>query len=271
MEITNRSLQNALLDMMKEFHSICEENELTYYVLGGTCLGAVRHAGFIPWDDDMDIGIPRDDYDRLCEIAESVLPEHLALRYYKTTNKSPFHFVKLVNCNTTLVEKNYKEYVEGIYIDVFPLDTIESFCFVNKMRSKAIRFLHAIIRNHYYTGEAKKGIKNVFQKISKRVSVLKVHHLLERLMTKENNNSHNYYCNYLGAWKDREILEKAVFGKPTLYQFEDTMLFGPENADAYLTSLYDDYMTLPPEDKRRCRHDYYFVDLNMPFKDYCRK
>ena len=72
----------------------------------------------------------------------------------------------------------------------------------------------------------------------------------------------------MGAWKDREIINRNVFGKPTLYAFEDTEFYGPENADAYLTSLYHDYMTLPPAEKQVPRHDYHYVNLNLPFSDY---
>lgn len=268
MEIETRDLQLALLEMMKSFHQACVEHNLHYYMLGGTCLGAIRHSGFIPWDDDMDVGMPRKDYDLFCKMASSILPQNLVLRYYQNTKESPFHFVKLVNARTTLIEKNYQNYIEGIYIDVFPLDEIERFGFFAKMRAKRIRFNHALIMNHYYTGPAKKGLKNVFLHFSKLVSMKRVHKSLERLMTKEKGKETVYLCNYLGAWKDREIIPKEVFGTPTLYDFEDAQFFGPEDIDKYLTSLYSDYMTPPPVDKRICRHDYFYVDLCMPFSDY---
>ena len=267
MEIESRELQLELLKMMKSFHKVCAENDLTYYMLGGTCLGAVRHSGFIPWDDDIDIGLPRKDYDKLCEIAADVLPENLVLRYYKNTDNSPFHFVKLINKDTTLIEKNYKDYLEGIYIDVFPLDGLEKFGFFQKIRAKRIRFLHVLIMDHYFTG-TKAGLKNLLLKISKKVSMQKTHVHIERLMTRCSSVEPQYYCNYLGAWKDREIINRNVFGKPTLYAFEDTEFYGPENADAYLTSLYHDYMTLPPAEKQVPRHDYHYVNLNLPFSDY---
>ena len=224
MDVETRELQLALLEMMKDFHKICCENNISYYMLGGTCLGAIRHSGFIPWDDDMDIGIPREDYDKLCRIANEILPSNLALRYYRNTEGSPFHFVKLINQETTLVEKNYKDYVEGIYIDVFPLDKIKKFGLVQKVRAKYIRLLHVLIMDHYYTGSKKSGIKNVVLKISKKLNIDRVHDKMEKLMTKETNIENGLYCNYLGAWKDREIIDSSVFGKPVLYKFEDVEL-----------------------------------------------
>lgn len=268
MEIETRDLQLALLEMMKSFHQACVEHNLHYYMLGGTCLGAIRHSGFIPWDDDMDVGMPRKDYDTFCEMASSILPSNLVLRYYQNTKESPFHFVKLVNAQTTLIEKNYQNYVEGIYIDVFPLDGIDKYGFFEKIRAKQIRLNHAFVMNHYYTGPGKKGLKNVFLHFSKLVNMQRVHQSLERLMTKKKEKETVYLCNYLGAWKDREIIPNEVFGTPTLYNFEDTRFFGPEDTKKYLTSLYSDYMTPPPAEKRICRHDYYFVDLCMPFSDY---
>lgn len=268
MEIDTRKLQLALLETMKGFHKACIENNITYYMVGGTFLGAIRHNGFIPWDDDMDIGLPRADYERLCRIAGEILPPNLALRFYKTTENSPFHFVKLVNTNTTLVEKNYKNYVEGIYIDVFPLDGIERFDIFAKTRAKTIRFLHALIMNHYYTGGSKPGLKNLFMKMAKKMNMKPIHYLMDQLMKKDKNPAPNYYCNFLGAYKDREVIEREVFGKPVLYRFEDTDLFGPEIADAFLTKIYGDYMTLPPKEKRVNRHDYYYVNLDLPFSVY---
>ena len=206
--------------------------------------------------------------EKLCRIAGEILPSNLALRFYKTTENSPFHFVKLVNTKTTLVEKNYKNYVEGIYIDVFPLDGIERFDFFAKTRARAIRFLHALIMNHYYTGGSKPGFKKLFQIIAQKMNMKPIHHLLDRLMKKDKNPAPNYYCNFLGAYKNREVIKREVFGKPLLYRFEEAEFFGPEKADDFLTGIYGDYMTPPPEENRVNKHDYYYVNLDLPFSAY---
>jgi len=272
MQVENRSLQLELLKMMKEFHRVCEENGLTYYMLGGTALGAVRHQGFIPWDDDMDVGMPRKDYDRLYELSKQILPSNLELRFYKNTEKSPFHFMKLINKNTTLVERVYKNYVEGIYIDVFPLDGMKKYGFFNKVRGELIYLLHATIMNHFYTKERRCFLKKTFEFFAKKLNHIFLHDLLERLMTMEKKENYpNYLCNFLGAWRDREFIPVGVFSNPVLYKFEDASFFGPKEADLYLTSLYGDYMRLPPEKDRICKHDYYYVNLNLPYKEYIKK
>lgn len=271
MDIDNRSLQMELLKIMKEYHRLCQEFSLRYYMLGGTCLGAIRHQGFIPWDDDMDVGMPRKDYERFCELANKELPDDLEIRFYKTVDNSPFHFAKLINKKTTLIEPKYHDYIEGIYIDVFPLDNMSEYTLSNKLRCQQIWFKHACIMNHCST-ESKKGVvRQVFQRYSKIKKLDKLHASLERLMIKENDKEAKYLCNYLGAWKEREIIPVEIFGKGTLYKFEDAFFYGPNNADYYLHSLYGDYMRLPPKEKQVCRHDYYYVSLEKPYREYKRR
>ena len=272
MNIGTNLLHEELLKMMKAFHEVCNKNHYKYYMLGGTCLGAVRHKGFIPWDDDMDVGMLRDDYERFCKEAERILPPYLELRFYKTEKNSPFHFIKLINKNTTLVERNFKNYTEGLYIDIFPLDGIRKYNVIRKFRFKWIRVLHALIMNHCYTKDNRETLKVCFEFFAKKIDLSLLHHWLEKAMTREcayNNSS--YLCNYLGAWGAREIIPAKVFGTPKLYQFEDSEFYGPVNADEYLKNLYGDYMQLPPENKRVCKHDYYYINLNKPYMEYMEK
>lgn len=268
MEVDTRTLQLELLKIMKAYHVACRENRLTYYMLGGTCLGAIRHKGFIPWDDDMDVGMPREDYDRFCQIAKDILPNNLELRFYKTTEESPFHFAKLINRNTTLIEPKYHDYVEGIYIDLFPLDNMTEYNLINKLRCNRIWFKHACVMNHCSTENKSGFIRKAFLRYSKMLDLEKLHETLETLMVRESEKKTKYFCNFLGAWKEREFIPVEVFGNPKLYEFEDSEFFGPENADAYLASLYGDYMKLPPKEKQVCRHDYYYVNLSLPYYEY---
>ena len=268
MHVETRDLQLELLKIMKVFHQICEENGLKYYMLGGTCLGAIRHKGFIPWDDDMDVGMPRKDYDLFCRKATELLPENLELKYYRTDKNSPFHFAKLINSNTTLIEPKYHDYVEGIYIDVFPLDNLVKYNLSNKLRCHKIWFKHACIMNHCST-ENKAGIvRKAFLRYSKMRNLDRLHTSLEKLMVKESNMKTAYLCNFLGAWKEREIIPADIFEQPVLYTFENCEFYGPKDTNAYLTSLYGDYMKLPPKEQQVNRHDYYYVSLEKSYKDY---
>ncbi|MBR6832660.1 MAG: LicD family protein [Fibrobacter sp.] len=268
MEIKTSLLQAELLNIMKVFHKVCEDNNLRYYMLGGTCLGAIRHKGFIPWDDDIDVGMPRRDYDIFCKKWKDYLPDFLEIRYYKTEPKSPFHFAKLIDNRTTLIEREYTDYVEGVYIDLFPLDAMKNYNLWGKIRSKLIWIGKAALINHCTTEKRKQLHKRLFNFISKKISLSFLHKIVEKLMLLENSDNPNLLCNFFGAWNNREFISFPVFGMPTLYNFEDSQFYGPQNADSYLRSLYGDYMQLPPENKRICRHDYYYVNLNLPYKNY---
>ncbi|MCR5256227.1 MAG: LicD family protein [Acetatifactor sp.] len=268
MNVETRQLQNILLEMFKELHIICEENQIKYFMLGGTCLGAKRHKGFIPWDDDIDIGLYREDYEKLCSLNFEKLSNNLELRYYKNTDNSPMHFVKIVNKNTTLIEDDYKNYVEGIYIDVFPIDNIAYEKYSERFRAFCIRRVHSLIINHCKTDSADSFFRNVYWHFSKKLNLNNLHKILEHLMLKKQNQVTGHIANFLGAWGTKEIMRKECLGTPTLYKFEDGLFYGPERIEEYLKHLYNDYMILPPINKRTNTHDYYYVDFDKPFHEY---
>lgn len=271
MEINTNELQKNLLEMMKLFHDTCEKNHLTYYILGGTCLGAIRHKGFIPWDDDMDVGMPRKDYDRFCQMAMNILPSHLEIVYYKNNKKSPFHYIKLIHRNTTLIERSYTNYIEGLYIDVFPLDGMDQYNIGGKIRAKIIWICKALMIYSCTTLPKKELYKKVIKLVAKVIPLSFIHFIVEKLMTINKREKTKLLCNFFGAWEPREIISSSIFGHPTLYSFEDAYFYGPEHAEQYLTSLYGNFMQLPPEKDRICRHNYHYVNLNLPYRDYIKE
>ena len=266
-----KTLQQELLKMMKNFHQVCEANNLKYYLLGGSALGAIRHKGFIPWDDDMDVGMPRYFYDEFCKKAQTILPPYLEIRYYKNTNKSPFHFVKLINKNTTLIENSYTNYVEGVYIDVFPLDNMKPNDVFENIRYKLIKISHSFVMKHASTKKQITIKSKIFTPLAKILPLKVLHSFLEYLMTKNTDEKSSAFCNFLGSWGLRELVSKSVFGEPVLYKFEDSEFYGPKNSHAYLTSLYGNYMQPPPKKDQVCRHNYHYVNLNLPYRDYIKE
>lgn len=118
-------LQAKLVNMLSWYHDFCEKHHLRYYIIAGTMLGAVRHGGFIPWDDDIDVGMPRRDYEKLRELCANQEKAQYMFEYPSKENKSyPFLWAKLFDTTTTIVEKQRDKVTRGIYIDVFPLDGI---------------------------------------------------------------------------------------------------------------------------------------------------
>lgn len=266
-DINAEQLHNKLLKIVKDFHSFCQEHNIRYYILGGTALGAVRHNGFIPWDDDIDIGIPRDDYDRLINLID-YLPDNLTCKYYKNTQHSPMHYIKIVDKNTTLIEKFYNYIVEGIYIDVFPLDgAIKDDASDIKRRKKIYSLFNKICWK--CNTEYKKGILRKCYKLYCRLfNIDKMHHKLENLMTKVDFGKGDSVANFMGAYREKECVDLDCFGEPVLYKFEDTYLFGPSDIHKYLGCLYGDYMKLPPENERVLHHSFLFLDLEKPFEKF---
>jgi len=266
-EYSAEEIHGRLLTMAKDFHQICVDNNLKYYMLGGTMLGAVRHKGFIPWDDDMDFGMPREDYDRFISISKQILPNHYELRFYKNAENSPMHYAKFIDNRTTLIEAPYRNYVEGLYIDIFPLDGAGNGSFSDRMRMKRINFLQGLIINHCTTRE-KTGFRKVLKAYAQMRNLDSLHASVEKLMTAKKLSESTLIANYLGAWAEKEIMPKEVMGTPRLYSFEDTEFYGSNNADAYLTSLYGDYMRLPPKEKQVFKHNYFYLNYNLPYRDY---
>ena len=117
-------LQTILLEAMVQFDALCEREQLTYYMLGGTMLGAYRHQGFIPWDDDIDIGMPRADYERLLRLTQEQLPFGYEVRHFSKEKNVPYAFAHFENANTTYVEERRSGggYKGGVYLEIFPLD-----------------------------------------------------------------------------------------------------------------------------------------------------
>ena len=260
-------IHGQLLAMAKDFHRICVENNLKYYMLGGTMLGAVRHKGFIPWDDDMDFGMPRVDYDKFISISQRILPEHYELRFYKNAANSPMHYAKFIDNRTTLIEASYTNYVEGLYIDIFPLDGAGDGSHSDKIRAKRILLKQILIMNHCTTRE-KKGIRKLLKKYAQMRNIDHLHASIEKLMTAKKLSESTLIANYLGAWAEKEIMPKEIMGIPKLYRFEDTEFFGSENADIYLSRLYGDYMKLPPKEKQVFKHNYFYLNYNLPYREY---
>jgi len=267
MQVETKELQGKLLSMLKQFHEVCVKNNLVYYMAGGTMLGAVRHKGFIPWDDDVDVVMPREDYNSFKQIAHSILPENLEIKFYENEKNSPMHYMKLIDKNTTLIENKYRNYYEGVYIDLFPLDGAPSDKGVLVKKQKVVGRYISLIVNHCYT-DGRHGLRKIYGYIARCFDLGRLHAKVERLITERSYKSSEIVGNYLGSYGIREFVPKRYFGNPIKYQFEDTELYGPEDYDAYLKAIYGDYMQMPPVEKRINTHQYFFVDLNLPYRNY---
>lgn len=263
-----RELQLNLLEVMKIFHSVCVKNKLKYYMVNGTILGAVRHKGFIPWDDDMDIGMPREDYEKLLELPQKEWPENIHIKTPYNSNDLVFPFMKVMDKNTTLVEDRLDGIVEGIYIDIFPLDGAGNSFFTARWRYYVFYWKKGLLFNNQDHGTKKSIMRRIFQSYARKQDVNKLLKSAENWMKKKSFDKSKIVGNFPGSWGLKEFMSKKILGNPTLYKFEDTEFYGPEQAAEYLESLYGDYMTLPPMEQRKSHHKLRYLNLELPFCEY---
>lgn len=269
-------LRKVETDILKEVIRVCDIIGVNYYVMYGTLLGAVRHKGFIPWDDDIDIGFLRADYETFIREAPKYLPEY----YFVQTNESdpdcPYNFGKVRDSRTTFIESSIKDFKvnHGAFIDLFPIDfypeeRLEKIIFELKKKIYLTR-----IRCDYtlpeelaknikggYRNVARKAIKILFR--SRKKAVKKLDSLYKSCRSSSMVISHN------GAWgNEREILPYEWYGEGIKIVFEDIKVNAPCEYDKWLKHMYGDYMQLPPEEKRKAHHYNEIIDLDHPYSYY---
>ena len=265
--------QDILLEMLKKLHNMCEQNNIRYYAIGGTMLGIARHQGFIPWDDDIDVGMPRTDYERFLQLFENRTFDHYSVESAHSQDPAfTYPYAKLYDTSTTLIENRRIPLKRGLYIDIFPLDGIgDSMKKSRRTYSKIKRKNNLLVlRSLAYSRDRnfyKKAIIFLAQILPNRIAgEKKLTRSIEALCKERDFDSSEYVGNAVGAWGWKEIMPRYIFGTPTQYVFENITVMGVEKADEYLTHIYSDWRKEPPKDKRVSHHSYQ-VDLTRSYID----
>lgn len=263
--ISKEACQKELLEISKMFHQICVDQGIPYYMIGGTMLGAVRHKGFIPWDDDIDFAVKREYYDKLVQILDSHLPNKYRVLTYINL-PYPFEYLK-IELQDSLVDDperaNIKGGEIGISIDVFPLDncsnSVQEVIGVIKKKHLFDRLSFAKYFNMSQCPLHKRLIqmmvKLFFYNKDKYYWMNRYFKLLKEL----HNTGTGALINFASRYHEKEIIQESIWGTPVLYDFEDTKFFGVENYDLYLKHLFGEYMILPPVEKRHIHGDNYYI------------
>lgn len=266
-------LQSKLLQMLIFFHDFCMDNDLTYYALGGTVIGALRHGGFIPWDDDIDIGMPRKDYIKLCQLLNGKkMEEKYVLETVYSSEEHIFPYAKLYDTTTTLIENTKYMIKRGIYLDVFPLDGIGSSQEEGLSNYRAINWRLTLLElKRIKINSERNLLKNIllFGVQSIPEMIISAHRLskkIDQLCQKYTISETMWGGNLVGAWHGKEIMPTYIFGKPCMQRFEGVNILCPEKSEEYLERQYGDWKKLPSEDKRVSHHDYY-VDLSRGYME----
>lgn len=252
-----RDIQLVELSILLEIDRLCRENHINYCIVGGTLLGAVRHKGFIPWDDDLDIAMPRKDYERFIQICSMELSDDYYLHSVDSDENYWLPFVKVTKKYTVFEEKNIAGLgcKTGIYVDVFPLDDARKERSKGKsIITKLIKIINSVYlyKIRYYKLHPCDSRKIILYRALGMISTKKLHSLQNRLMKYYNGASTQYYVNYGSNYDTvKQTMPKTVYEPLSEVLFEGHMFYAPADTDYYLRRIYgNDYMELPPLKKR---------------------
>jgi len=271
-----QELHQKLIEVMDVFHAFCSEQGLTYYMLGGTMLGAYRHQGFIPWDDDIDVGMPREDYEKLLAMREGDLPKGYRIRNHRMESGIPYAFSHFEDLSTTYIEqrRSKETYFGGVSLEVFPLDDAPKYGWQRKIKSYKIRFYKRILYGHILDfGQKKRSfIKAVMIKIIRKFGDIDRTTKKLDICIRKGTKASGIYSNLLGHWGIREDIPKDVFGQPKKYVFEGRSYYGVSKPEEYLTALYGETYMIPPsdEEKEAGKHPAAYCNLSLPYAEYAK-
>jgi len=265
--------KRGLVEILAYFINVCEENNLRYYCWGGTAIGAVRHHGIIPWDDDVDVMMPRPDYNKLIGVLKSKIDEDYEIVEPYTCDMYYLTYAKLCKKNTTILEVEHLPFIQGLYIDIFPIDGcsddynqyLKEFDAYHKLRVELMLvsskysfkyILRQILRLH---------IKRAFQIMyfyAHREECRK--RILEGLKLFEDNHvygSTQHVAVFSGYCRNKEQVPEIWLGEGTTFEFENLEVVLPKCFDEHLSHFFGDYMQFPPKEQQVTHHSLAYFNL----------
>lgn len=268
-----RDVQLVQLDILIEFDRICKIHGIKYQLFSGTLIGAIRHNGFIPWDDDIDIAMIRSDYDKFLKACESHLSPDYFLQNYNTDPKYYRQFSRIRKNNTLYLQEGYKDIDmhHGIFIDIFPLDYVLPDSYIEKIRCKFLQILLRLnrIRNQGISpnSNTKKKILATMVKISNLIIPKPFFDSMKTRIMRLFENKNTGYLNHLSNGTSKEKFHRFLMREEEFYdvidwEFEGIKFPIPRNYHDILIRAYGDYMKLPPKELRKPHHGIIEIKTN---------
>ncbi|MBQ7822554.1 MAG: LicD family protein [Clostridia bacterium] len=275
MSISNnvRDVQNKILDIMKYIDTLCRKNSITYYIMGGTALGAIRHGGFIPWDDDLDIFMTPAEYAKFTDAFNADSHPDFVLQEWRTT---PDHleYAKVRMNNTTFIEehfKNRKDMHHGIYVDIMMLHKVPENRFIQKLVYLESKFvtLYGLSQRNW---RPKTKLQALVLKSLKILPCKLMAKIAYKHIYKYDSFTSGYkYCYWITPAKFKNgLFDASFFSAPADIPFEDTKLLGSEKIKEYLEYRYGDYMKLPPIEAQKAAVHAMIFDTEKNYTEYVR-
>ena len=271
-KMTLEDIHAELLEQLRDIVAVCNRHGIKYNLMCGSLLGVVRHKGFIPWDDDIDIGMLRADYERFLTEAPALLPEYYFLQTARTDPAFPHNFAKIRDSRTTFIETltHRLPIHHGVFIDIFPFDPYPE----SALQARMLEYRRKILKSridqafHYDHPITRSPVGKTLLWAAERLypTVPDAVRARERLYTAPRTGDR--VTNFCGIWGDREIVPREWLTETCELEFEGFRAKCPAAYDRYLTNVYGDYMQLPPVEKRVTHHFTERIDLHRPYTDY---
>ena len=265
-------IQIKLLEILKEFDALAKKLNIKYFLAYGTLLGAVRHQGFIPWDDDIDVFVLREDYEKLKKLGPNLINQPFFLQSNITDKYWYFPYMKLRNSNTTAIELTNANYNQGLWIDIFPLDN--RFPNIRKNNIDEIK-RQLCLRRISIKNKRKVKWKGFLYNLLVLVLIPNVNFaskLLEKIATKYNKDETDYLsCIWSKLNKSENLFPKNDFSSSHLGVFESIKVPVIDSYDNHLTRCYGDWRKIPPENQRQSCHTIVILDLKKSYKYYLER
>lgn len=259
----DKLLKEIQLEILKDVDSFCRKNSITYYLTYGTLLGAVRHKGYIPWDDDIDIAMPRSDYDSFLKLynSRSLCNENYNFVSVELDRNYPYSFGKVQDTSTVLIEHSGINYPLGINIDIFPIDGLPDCLKESDKHFKKIKkYMLFMNFKNVKISTNRSFVKNLILLIGKILFCFIPYEFLIKKMSflarKYNYETSNYVSNLSFPDGAHERTSKDVFCEKVEVQFEKNNFYAPARWDEWLHNIYGDYMSLPPIEERVSHHKF---------------
>ena len=277
------ALQEKQLNILKYFIKVCEKHNLQYFLVGGSTLGAIRHKGFIPWDDDIDVGMPRKDYDKFVELQSEFEGTPYFIQTFKTDPCYIYNYGKLRDSSTTFIENTFKQHRinHGVWIDIFPIDGFSKVVKPREKFAKKVAHIWWQVYLSYLPALRRKVHARTFFKdillniVAGLFYIFDIAHYrnkhVERYVRKIPLEESVMAGNYFGFNMKREAMDTNLFKEFVKVPFEDTEAYVLKDYDTYLRNLYGDYMKFPPKEKQVGHHYNSGFSLEQGYEDYLKE